>query len=49
MTVCADAKYKKISDRKTGRNVRVMMYLRIDAMKEEGEYDILRWMKDSEG
>jgi hypothetical protein len=39
---CADAEYKKMSDRKIGRKVRLMMYLRIDAMKEEGEYDILR-------
>lgn len=39
---CTDANYKKFPDRKIGRKRRVMVYLRIDAMNEEGEYDILR-------
>jgi hypothetical protein len=38
---CARSKIE-MSDRNQGRKVRVTMYLRIDAMNVEGEYDILR-------
>jgi hypothetical protein len=48
---CTDANYKKFLDRKIGRKGRVKVYLRIDAMNEEGEYDIFKvcpWpLKDS--
>ena len=35
---CADPRYKKRPIEKIGRKVRVMMYLRINAMNAEGEY-----------
>jgi hypothetical protein len=34
----ADPRYKKRPSEKIGRKVRVMMYLRINAMNAEGEY-----------